>query len=89
VEVFLYGNKVITCSVRRKSLGVELLMVEAYARVMDNLGSLGAALPGAGFHYNILITFTYSPVEVMLKLINALPTVKLLAHEFILSHVVV
>mgnify|MGYP006115812457 CR=1 FL=1 len=68
---------------------VELLVLEANAGVVNDLGSLGAALARTCLHDDVLITFTYGFVEVLLKLINTLSTIELLAHKFIFSHVVI
>ena len=68
---------------------VELLVLEANAGVVNDLGSLGATLAGTCLHDDVLITFTYGFVEVLLKLINTLSSIKLLAHKFVFSHVVI
>jgi hypothetical protein len=70
-------------------MGMQLLVVEASARVVDNLRSHGATFARTGLHNDVLITFTYSLVKVLLKLINTLSAVKLLANEFVFSHVVI
>ena len=65
------------------------MLMEAMARIMDNLRSLRAAFPRAGFPNDILIAFTYSSIKVLLKLIYALSAVQLLTDELILSNMIV
>lgn len=71
-------------------MGVQLLVLVVLTGIVDYLRcSHGTALPWTCLHNHILVTFTYSPVKVMLKLVDPVSAVKLLPDELVLSDMVI